>query len=60
MSGDKAEVKRSLEGWLGGASYVGEASGQELRDPGAWALYEMGWGFAKGVGLAIIRTVVAQ
>ena len=38
---EKAEGTRFLKPRLGRASYVGEASGQELPDPGAWALYEM-------------------
>lgn len=54
-AGEKAEATRFLKPKLGRASYVGEASGQELPDPGAWALYEMVWGFAKGLGIDIPR-----
>lgn len=41
VAAEKAEGTRFLKPRLGRASYVGEASGQELPDPGAWALYEM-------------------
>lgn len=55
VAGEKAEATRYLKPKLGRASYVGEASGQELPDPGAWALYEMVWGFAKGLGIDVPR-----
>lgn len=55
VAGEKAEATRFLKPKLGRASYVGEASGQELPDPGAWALYEMVWGFAKGLGIEVPR-----
>lgn len=55
VAGEKAEATRYLKPKLGRASYVGEASGQELPDPGAWALYEMVWGFAKGLGIEVPR-----
>lgn len=38
---DKAEATRYLKARFGRATYVAEAQGQELPDPGAWALYEM-------------------
>jgi triose/dihydroxyacetone kinase / FAD-AMP lyase (cyclizing) len=53
VAGEKAEATRYLKPKLGRASYVGEA--QELPDPGAWALYEMVWGFAKGLGIDVPR-----
>lgn len=37
---DKAEATRFLKARFGRATYVAEAQGQELPDPGAWALYE--------------------
>lgn len=55
VAGEQAEATRFLKPKLGRASYVGEASGQELPDPGAWALYEMVWGFAKGLGIEVPR-----
>ncbi|POR31086.1 Dihydroxyacetone kinase [Tolypocladium paradoxum] len=48
---EKADATRFLEPRLGRASYVGKASGQELPDPGAWALYEMLSGFARGLDI---------
>ena len=38
---EKAEATRYLKARFGRATYVAEAQGQELPDPGAWALYEM-------------------
>ncbi|KAM5341777.1 hypothetical protein ACJ41O_014808 [Fusarium nematophilum] len=46
---DKAEGTRYLKARLGRASYVGEASEQELPDPGAWALYEILSGMQRGL-----------
>lgn len=37
---EKAEATRFLKAKFGRATYVAEAQGQELPDPGAWALYE--------------------
>jgi dihydroxyacetone kinase len=36
----KAEATKYLKAKFGRATYVAEAQGQELPDPGAWALYE--------------------
>lgn len=36
----KAEATKFLKAKFGRATYVAEAQGQELPDPGAWALYE--------------------
>lgn len=47
---EKAEATRYLGAKFGRATYVGEASAQELPDPGAWALYEILDGLAKGLG----------
>ncbi|KAF5547757.1 dihydroxyacetone kinase [Fusarium mexicanum] len=38
---EKAEATRYLRPKLGRALYVGEASEQQVPDPGAWALYEI-------------------
>jgi triose/dihydroxyacetone kinase / FAD-AMP lyase (cyclizing) len=46
---DKAEATRFLKAKFGRATYVPEAQGQELPDPGAWALFEMVDGMAKGI-----------
>ena len=54
-AGEKAEGTRFIKAKMGRASYVGEASGQELPDPGAWAFYELVWGLAKGLGIEIKR-----
>ncbi|VUC24703.1 unnamed protein product [Clonostachys rosea] len=53
VAADKAEATRYLKPRLGRASYVGEASGQELPDPGAWALYEILLGFAQGLNISV-------
>lgn len=37
---EKAESTKYLKAKFGRATYVAEAQGQELPDPGAWALYE--------------------
>lgn len=37
---EKAEATKYLKAKFGRATYVAEAQGQELPDPGAWALYE--------------------
>jgi len=46
---EKAEATRFLKPKFGRASYVGEAVGQELPDPGAWALSEMLRGMLEGL-----------
>ncbi|KAF4450349.1 dihydroxyacetone kinase [Fusarium albosuccineum] len=51
VAAEKAEATRFLRPKFGRASYVGEAEGQELPDPGAWALYEITAGLAEGLGL---------
>ncbi|GKT45714.1 dihydroxyacetone kinase [Colletotrichum spaethianum] len=51
VAAEKAEATRYLRARFGRATYVGEAAGQELPDPGAWALYEMVSGMAKGLGI---------
>ncbi|KAF5652807.1 dihydroxyacetone kinase [Fusarium sp. NRRL 25303] len=43
---EKAEATRYLRPKLGRALYVGEASEQQVPDPGAWALYEILRGMA--------------
>lgn len=53
VAADKAEATRYLKPRLGRASYVGEASGQELPDPGAWALYEILAGLAEGLAIEV-------
>ncbi|KAK1533058.1 uncharacterized protein CCOS01_05041 [Colletotrichum costaricense] len=40
VAAEKAEATRYLKARFGRATYVGDAAGQELPDPGAWALYE--------------------
>ncbi|OHX00877.1 dihydroxyacetone kinase [Colletotrichum incanum] len=49
VAAEKAEATRYLKARFGRATYVGDAAGQELPDPGAWALYEMLSGMAKGL-----------
>ncbi|KAL0933253.1 dihydroxyacetone kinase [Colletotrichum truncatum] len=51
VAAEKAEATRYLKARFGRATYVGEAAGQELPDPGAWALYEILSGMAKGLGI---------
>ncbi|KAH8682130.1 Dak1 domain-containing protein [Xylariales sp. PMI_506] len=46
---EKAEATRYLKAKFGRASYVAEAQGQELPDPGAWALYEWLGGMSKAI-----------
>ncbi|KAG9497505.1 hypothetical protein J7337_010366 [Fusarium musae] len=46
---EKAEATRYLRPKLGRALYVGEASEQQVPDPGAWALYEMLVGLAESL-----------
>lgn len=46
---DKAEATRYLKARFGRATYVAEAQGQELPDPGAWAAFE----WLNGVSAAI-------
>lgn len=46
---DKAEATRFLRARFGRATYVAEAQGQELPDPGAWALYEWLSGMSKAI-----------
>ncbi|KAJ5919064.1 hypothetical protein N7466_010007 [Penicillium verhagenii] len=53
IAAEKAEGTRYLQAKFGRATYVGEASGQELPDPGAWALYEIVAGLAQGLGLPV-------
>ncbi|EGX88210.1 dihydroxyacetone kinase [Cordyceps militaris CM01] len=55
VAGDKALATRWIKPSLGRASYVGDAATKELPDPGAWALYEMLWGLAQGVGMDVPR-----
>ncbi|KAJ5663276.1 hypothetical protein N7507_004007, partial [Penicillium longicatenatum] len=53
VAAQKAEATRYLQAKFGRATYVGEASGQELPDPGAWAFYEIVAGLANGLGLFV-------
>lgn len=46
---EKAEATRYLKAKFGRATYVAEAQGQELPDPGAWALYEWLDGMSKAI-----------
>ncbi|KAF5247259.1 hypothetical protein FANTH_6516 [Fusarium anthophilum] len=46
---EKAEATRYLRPKLGRALYVGEASEQQVPDPGAWALYEILSGMAESL-----------
>lgn len=46
---EKAEATRLLKPRFGRATYVAEAAGQSLPDPGAWALYEMLNGMSNGI-----------
>lgn len=55
VAGEKAEATRLLAARLGRASYVGDASAHQLPDPGAWAMYELLWGFARGLGIPVTR-----
>ncbi|KAM0738175.1 hypothetical protein ACQRIT_007367 [Beauveria bassiana] len=55
VAGDKAIATRLIKPSLGRASYVGDAATRELPDPGAWALYEMLWGIAHGLGMNMPR-----
>ncbi|KAF5026968.1 hypothetical protein F66182_998 [Fusarium sp. NRRL 66182] len=50
---EKAEATQCMKARLGRASYVGEASGQQLPDPGAWALYEIVAGVEEGLSIEI-------
>ncbi|KAK1729029.1 hypothetical protein CaCOL14_008518 [Colletotrichum acutatum] len=47
VAAEKAEATRYLKARFGRATYVGDAAGQELPDPGAWALYELLLGMAE-------------
>lgn len=47
---EKAEATAYLRPKLGRALYVGEASEQQVPDPGAWALYEMLSGMQEVLG----------
>jgi dihydroxyacetone kinase len=49
---EKAEGTKYLRPRFGRATYVTAAAGQEVPDPGAWALYEMLDGMAKGLAAA--------
>ncbi|KAI3112433.1 hypothetical protein CBS147333_3863 [Penicillium roqueforti] len=51
VAAKKAEETRHLKAKFGRATYVGDASSQQLPDPGAWALYEIVAGLADGLGL---------
>ncbi|KAF9869569.1 dihydroxyacetone kinase [Colletotrichum karsti] len=53
VAAEKAEATRYLKARFGRATYVGDAAGQELPDPGAWALYEILLGMAKGLGISV-------
>lgn len=46
---EKAEATRYLKARFGRATYVGEGKGQELPDPGAWAMFE----WLNGMSVAI-------
>lgn len=46
---EKAEATRFLKAKFGRATYVAEAQGQELPDPGAWALYEWLGGMSRAI-----------
>lgn len=46
---EKAEATKYLKAKFGRATYVAEAHGQELPDPGAWALYEWLRGMSKAI-----------
>lgn len=46
---DKAEATRYLKAKFGRATYVAEAKGQELPDPGAWAVYEWLDGMSRAI-----------
>lgn len=46
---DKAEATRCLKARFGRATYVAEAQGQELPDPGAWAAYEWLDGMSRAI-----------
>ncbi|KAK1447582.1 hypothetical protein CMEL01_09421 [Colletotrichum melonis] len=47
VAAEKAEATRYLKARFGRATYVGDAAGQELPDPGAWALYEFLFGMTE-------------
>jgi dihydroxyacetone kinase len=53
VAAGRAEGTRYLKAKFGRATYVGEASSQELPDPGAWAFYEIVAGLANGLGFAV-------
>lgn len=53
VAAEKAEGTRYLKAKFGRATYVGEASSQELPDPGAWAFYEIVAGLADGLGFTV-------
>lgn len=46
---EKAEATRFLRANFGRATYVAEAEGQDLPDPGAWALFEWLDGMARAI-----------
>ncbi|OAQ66799.1 dihydroxyacetone kinase [Pochonia chlamydosporia 170] len=54
-AGTKALATRFIKPRLGRASYVGDAAAKEVPDPGAWALYEMLWGIAEGLGMSVTK-----
>lgn len=51
VAAKKAEETKYLKAKFGRATYVGDASSQQLPDAGAWALYEIVAGLADGLGL---------
>ncbi|XWW96189.1 hypothetical protein V2A60_004162 [Cordyceps javanica] len=55
IAGDKARATCWIKPKMGRASYVGDAATREIPDPGAWALYEMLWGLAQGLGISVPR-----
>lgn len=53
VAAQKAEATSYLQAKIGCTTYVGEVSGQELPDPGAWAFYEIFADLANGLGLSV-------
>lgn len=54
-AGTKALATRHIKPRLGRATYVGDAAAKEVPDPGAWALYEILWGIAEGLGMSVTK-----
>ncbi|KKY34787.1 putative dihydroxyacetone kinase [Diaporthe ampelina] len=46
---ERAEATKFLKARFGRATYIAEAQGQELPDPGAWALYEWLGGMSRAI-----------